>query len=92
MLTLATSIATIRNELRVVVRAAKVHIAIASQLGDGFRFALTLRGHDDTGEILIRATCLVFIRIRAIIATGLVARRLLHLMPMQKLVLLALVI
>ena len=63
-----------------------------SQLRDGLRFALTLRGHDDTGEILIRATCLVFIRIRAIVATGLVARRLLHLMSMQKLVLLALVI
>ena len=69
-----------------------MHIAIASQLGDGLSFALTLRGHDDTGEILIRATCFVFIHSRAIIATGLIARRLLHLMSMQKLVLLALMV
>ena len=84
-------IGRLRHELRVIISAAEVQIAVTGQLRNRLGLALARRCHYHARETLVLVTRLfrrlVVVRHRAVIAAGLVPGRLLHLVPVEQLVL-----
>lgn len=84
-------IGRVGHELRVIIRAAEVQIAVAGQLRNRLGLPLARRCHYHAREILVLVPRLlrrlVVVRRRAVIAAGLVPGRLLHLVPVEQLVL-----